>query len=700
MSTMMMRDNNDNGDNDDYDDFNLQDVRRRQDKTNILYNHVPTGSNQQPQQQRYISITTSSNQHEQQEEIQIQTQHPIHGNDENNSNNYTNDRNHLPMNPSSPVLARTIDECIELVGYGKFHTMILIVSGLCFAADAMQIMMLSFITREIQYEWNLSSNEVALSTSMIFVGAFSGTLLLGPYADIYGRRIIFLISGTIITFFSMIGIALLTHQYYVLLIMIFCVGFGVGGLIVPFDIFAECLPSNQRGQQLLYIEYFWSVGSILVVILAYYMLQYNWRYYTVICAIPSLLSVLLGYYFVPESPRWLIAQGKHNDAIFILKYAAKLNGFSTYDIDHYLFPSNIEIMPEQHHSQQQQNESFLSSMKDLFQPKWRYIILRLWGLWSAMAFGYYGTILTIARIFQKKVTISDNDGNNQQQRVEFDFSAILTSTVAELVGLTFIVFTIDKIGRIPTQMVSFASAGICVFFMTLIANNNSDQYRNDAPHHDSNNTDYSDSTTSLFSTGIGTSRFTPNTKRVLLIIFSFLARIFEMAASCVTWVMTPEILTTDVRSTGHSTSNAVARVGAFSCPFIVQDMSLLQVGIVMLLVHAMAIMCVTSLPETMGKHLGSSSSSHHNSIDDILHELDMATTITDENGIIIRDRINTNENRHHFHDDYDDNHNGCGLVNEDSVFGDTVRNNYHDQQQQNNNNVVPLTSRSSDHEIT
>jgi MFS transporter, putative metabolite:H+ symporter len=114
---------------------------------------------------------------------------------------------------------------------------------------------------------------------MIFMGALVGTLLLGPCADIYGRRVIFLLSGSIISFFSVIGMALLSPRngYHTLLCMIFGIGFGVGGLIVPFDIFAECLPAHHRGQQLLFIEYFWSGGSILVVITAYFELQYNWN---------------------------------------------------------------------------------------------------------------------------------------------------------------------------------------------------------------------------------------------------------------------------------------------------------------------------------------------------------------------------------------------------------------------------------------
>lgn len=47
------------------------------------------------------------------------------------------------------------------------------------------------------------------------------------------------------------------------------VGFGVGGGTVPFDLLAEFLPNSHRGQYLMYIEYFWTIGCIFVVSFAW-----------------------------------------------------------------------------------------------------------------------------------------------------------------------------------------------------------------------------------------------------------------------------------------------------------------------------------------------------------------------------------------------------------------------------------------------
>jgi hypothetical protein len=85
---------------------------------------------------------------------------------------------------------------------------------------------------------------------------------------------------------------------------------------------------------------------------------------------------------------------------------------------------------------------------------------------------------------------------------------------AELVGTTFVIFTVDRAGRIPLQMVSYAMAGICVCALCILASQEAE--------------------------------------RSVLISVGFAARIFEMSGSCVTWVSTAEILTTEVRTTGKS----------------------------------------------------------------------------------------------------------------------------------------------------
>mmetsp|Transcript_15800 Transcript_15800/g.23681 ORF Transcript_15800/g.23681 Transcript_15800/m.23681 type:complete len:108 (-) Transcript_15800:161-484(-) len=78
-----------------------------------------------------------------------------------------------------------------------------------------------------------------------------------------------------------------------------------------------------------------------------------------------------------------------------------------------------------------------------------------------------------------------------------------------------------------------------------------------------------------------------------------------MAASSSTWVATAEIFSTEIRSTGHSATSAISRLGGFSIPYLVAcGTSLHTIGTLMLVIHVLAALCLSQLPETNGVDLG------------------------------------------------------------------------------------------------
>jgi MFS family permease len=377
----------------------------------------------------------------------------------------------------------------------------MIAAGLCFAADAMQVMLLSFLGEVLKLEWGLSDDETALITSILFFGAIFGTMILGPLADRRGRRPVFLAAALIISCFGML-VSFVTN-YFALLALLFMVGFGIGGVTVPFDILSEVLPAASRGKNLLMINYLWTFGVLLVVAFAHTTLadeEANWRLFVILCALPCFSSVIVCWYCVPESPRWLCTQeGRSWEALEIMRKAAEVNRLDAA----FLFPEGTELLTEE-----KEEESKLS---ELLSTKWRWTTLKLWGVWFTFAFGYYGTIMVITEIFDSE---NESTAQGDEKDIEFDYSAIFVSSSAELIGTTFALFTVDTLGRIPLQIVSYALAGISVCTLCILAGNGTD--------------------------------------RGILIAFSFTARIFEMVGSSVSWASTAEILTTDVRTTGKS----------------------------------------------------------------------------------------------------------------------------------------------------
>ena len=51
----------------------------------------------------------------------------------------------------------------------------------------------------------------------------------------------------------------------------------------------------------------------------------NWRLFVVLCALPCFISILIGWLYVPESVRWLVSEGRNDEAVEILREAARVN---------------------------------------------------------------------------------------------------------------------------------------------------------------------------------------------------------------------------------------------------------------------------------------------------------------------------------------------------------------------------------------
>lgn len=281
-----------------------------------------------------------------------------------------------------------IDEAVERIGQGAFQNRILIAAGLCFAADSMEILLMSFLMVVLQQQWSFNEHHASIVTSSVFLGAMVGTLVLGPLGDRWGRKPVFTLTAGIIASFGLL--TALCNGFLSILFCRFLVGFGVGGLTVPFDTLAEFIPSSVRGKVLLQVEYFWTGGTLLVPVLAYFSLDmlgagsgvnnWDWRLFVLLCAVPCIVSTLMGYLVVPESPRWLLQQGRKEEALQILKEAAILNGV---DIQK-AFPYGCEL--------EEDGEVESRDFMDLLRPKLRSTTLTMWATWAGFAFTYYGTI--------------------------------------------------------------------------------------------------------------------------------------------------------------------------------------------------------------------------------------------------------------------------------------------------------------------
>ena len=217
----------------------------------------------------------------------------------------------------------TVGDAIDAVGFGRFHFVLLALTGAVWAADAMEMMLLSFLGPAARCEWGLSSAQEAALSATVFGGMMVGAAAWGALSDAAGRRAAFF-APAIFTFVAGILSAAAT-SFPALLAARGAVGFGLGGAPVAFALFMEFAPSPSRGLALVAVQAFWTVGSVAEAGLAWAVLgTLGWRWLVALSSLPLLLLACL-IPFVPESPFFLVAAGRTDEAAAVLARLAKAN---------------------------------------------------------------------------------------------------------------------------------------------------------------------------------------------------------------------------------------------------------------------------------------------------------------------------------------------------------------------------------------
>ncbi|XP_045131154.1 LOW QUALITY PROTEIN: organic cation transporter protein-like [Portunus trituberculatus] len=190
----------------------------------------------------------------------------------------------------------------------------------CYARDFNRSQHQSTMTTE----WDLvCERRVLYSTTQAAaqIGKFVGAFLLGYLMDLYGRRKIVLWCS-LLSFLSAFGSALspVVEVYILLKIVIMAVMAGI--YLGCITLLMETSGRRERTRTSALFVIPWALGYMLLPGIAY--LVRPWKWLQVAVSLPTLLLVLY-YWFLPESPRWLILQGRHHEALEVLTSAAKIN---------------------------------------------------------------------------------------------------------------------------------------------------------------------------------------------------------------------------------------------------------------------------------------------------------------------------------------------------------------------------------------
>lgn len=154
--------------------------------------------------------------------------------------------------------------------------------------------------------------------SGIILGAAVGAMGSGSLSDKVGRKKMVFIDAVIFIIGSL-GCALATTHIHLILFR-FVLGIAVGGTsaLVPVYL-SEMAPKNIRGALSSLNQVMIIVGILMASVIGYFFTSSvnGWRFMLGLGIIPSIIMVL-GALMIPESPRWLIAKNKEEEARAVL----------------------------------------------------------------------------------------------------------------------------------------------------------------------------------------------------------------------------------------------------------------------------------------------------------------------------------------------------------------------------------------------
>ncbi|MFB3906711.1 MAG: sugar porter family MFS transporter [Acidobacteriota bacterium] len=197
-------------------------------------------------------------------------------------------------------------------------TLIAALGGLLFGFDTAVI---SGTTDWLTRVYNLSSFGLGFTVASALIGTILGAVGAGKPADAIGRRRT-LVAIAVLYFVSAVGTAL-AWDWYSFLFFRFVGGLGVGGASVVSPMYiAEISPAGLRGR-LVAVTQFNIVFGILLAFFSNYVIKEmsigptEWRWMFGVEAFPAAAFFLL-LYLTPESPRWLVAQRRPDEARGVL----------------------------------------------------------------------------------------------------------------------------------------------------------------------------------------------------------------------------------------------------------------------------------------------------------------------------------------------------------------------------------------------
>ncbi|XP_054908413.1 synaptic vesicle glycoprotein 2C-like isoform X1 [Poeciliopsis prolifica] len=316
-------------------------------------------------------------------------------------------------------LAQQYELIMQECGHGRFQWQLFFVLGLALMSDGVEVFVVGFVLPSAETDMCVPNSGAGWLGSIVYLGMMFGAFFWGGLSDKVGRKQCLLISMSVNGFFAFLSSFVQGYSMFLLCRMVS--GFGIGGAVpIVFSYFAEVLAREKRGEHLSWLCMFWMIGGIYASAMAWAIIPHygwsfsmgsayqfhSWRVFVVVCALPC-VSAVVALTFMPESPRFFLETGKHDEAWMVLKHIHDTNMRARGEPERVFTVNRIKIPKQLDELVEMQNESANPVLKVLCKIKaelrgiWLTFMrcfsypvkentMKLAAVWFTLSFGFYG----------------------------------------------------------------------------------------------------------------------------------------------------------------------------------------------------------------------------------------------------------------------------------------------------------------------
>jgi MFS transporter, putative metabolite:H+ symporter len=330
------------------------------------------------------------------------------------------------------------------------HYKLLLIGGLGYTFDGMDSAVVAFLLPSVREVWGLSNGQLGLIGSATPFGFLFGAVAAGLLGDRIGRKKVMMYALAFYAVFSVV--AAFAPNYEVFLGARVLAGAGAGAesaIIAPF--LSEFVPAKRRGWFVGALAGFFSFGFVGAALLGRFVVSASpegWRIAQLLTAVP-IVMLLWWRRSLPESPRFLLAQGRYEAAEQVV---VKLER----DVEK---ATGRPLPPVPQTAIQPATETPKVNLFTALRFLWSRAMARrtavIWTVWFVITFSYYGFFSWIPTLLiERGITVTRS----------FEFSIIIY--LAQIPGYFSAAWLSERLDRKHTIALYLAGSAVSAFWLS------------------------------------------------------------------------------------------------------------------------------------------------------------------------------------------------------------------------------------------